>query len=274
MALKPTNLYIQMAPLPATFKGTPQDFAVAMVQRMKILSPNGTNFIFIGDVEPISNVGPWLRGGTQWWVWDETIKRYVALDISASETQWFWLGASTPPSTPPQVWLRTTKDATDADPSHGSAVGWYVFDGIAWQAFNSIVRSGTTALRPASPVEYQQYYDTDIAVLLWWERGQWRTVSGVPGDVKFVLYEVLTDALRFNPGWEVFGAGNQSFRGRLIVQAAKDSGTSPETSLSVGANITPRAALETFGESDGIQINVASTLKYPGTIGMWTLVKT
>ena len=274
MALKPTNLYIQMAPLPATFKGSPQDFAVAMVQRMKILSPNGTNFIFIGDVEPISNVGPWLRGGTQWWVWSETIKRYVPLDISASETRWYWMGASTPTSTPPQVWLKTTKDATDQDPSHGEPIGWYVFDGTSWNPFIGIVLSGSTANRPGSPVEYQQYYDTDIAVLIWWERGQWRTVSGVPGDVKFTIFEVLTDALRFNPGWVVVGAGNQAQRGRLIVQAAKDSGTSPETVLTVGANITPRAALETFGESDGIKIDNASTLKYPGTIAMWALVKT
>jgi hypothetical protein len=274
MSLKATNLYIQLAALPATFKGTPQDFAAAMVARMKILSPNGTNFIFIGDVEPISNVGPWLRGGTQWWVWDETIKRYVPLDISASETKWFWLGASTPPSTPPQVWLRTTKDATDQDPSHGSPIGWYVFDGAGWVPFNSVVFSGPTSSRPASPTDYQQFYDTDIGVLIWFERGQWRTVSGVPGDVKFVIYEVLTEALLFNPGWEVFGAGNQSFRGRLIVQAAKDSGTSPETSLTVGPNITPRAALETFGEDQAIKVDGASTLRYPGTIGMWCLVKT
>jgi hypothetical protein len=274
MALKSTNLYIQMAQLPATFKGSPQDFANAMVARMKILSPNGTNFIFIGDVEPISNVGPWLRGGTQWWVWDDTIKRYVPLDISASETRWYWIGNTTPASTPPQVWLKTTKDATDQDPSHGSPIGWYVFDGTDWVAFNNIVFSGPTASRPSSPAEYQQFYDTDIAVLLWWERGQWRTVSGVPGDVKQVIFDVLTDALRFNPGWDVFGSSNQAFRGRLMSMATKDSGATPETNLSVGANITPRAALETFGETNGIKVDAASTLKYPGTIALWTLVKT
>src|SRR6267142_2793394 len=232
MALKATNLYLQMAQLPATFKGSPQAFADAMVARMKILSPNGTNFIFIGDVEPISNVGPWLRGGTQWWVWSDTIKRYVPLDISASETKWYWFGNSTPASTPPQVWLKTTKDATDQDPSHGSPIGWYVFDGTNWVAFNSIVFSGPTASRPVTPAEYQQFYDTDIAVLLWWERGSWRTVSGVPGDIKQVVFEVLTDALRFNPGWDVFGAGNQAFRGRLTSMATKDSGVAPETDLS------------------------------------------
>lgn len=274
MSLKATNLYIQMAQLPATFKGGPQEFAVEMVRRMKILSPNGTNFIFIGDVEPTSNVGPWLRGGTQWWVWDDNIKRYVPLDISASETRWYWIGSSTPPSTPPQVWLKTTKDATDQDPSHGSAIGWYEFDGTNWVPFNSIVTSGPTSSRPSTPTDFQQFYDTGIGALIWWERGQWRTVAGIPGDVKFVVFETLTEALSVNPGWEVLGAENQTFRGRIIVQAAKDSGTSPETVLSVGANITARAALETFGEDVGLSTNPASTVRYPGTIALWTLVKT
>lgn len=263
-----------MAPLPATFKGTPQDLAVAMVQRMKILSPNGTNFIFIGDVEPTSNVGPWLRGGTKWYVWDDNIKRYVPLDISDSETKWFWLGLTTPASTPPQVWLKTTKDATDIDPSHGDPIGWYVFDGTNWVPFVGIVTSGPSASRPTGATEYQQFYDTDIAVLIWWERGQWRTVSGVPGDTKFVVFETLVDALRINPGWDVFGSNNQAYRGRLIVQAAKDAGATPQTVLTVGSNITARGALETFGESDGIKTDGASTLKYPGTIGLWFLVKT
>jgi hypothetical protein len=274
MALKQTNLYIQMAPIPATFKGSPQDFSVAMVQRMKILSPNGTNFIFIGDVEPTSNVGPWLRGGTQWWVWDDNIKRYVPLDISASTTIPFFIGASTPGSTPPQVWLKTTQDATDLDPSHGSPITWMVFDGTNWVPFNSVTFSGPTTSRPAAPQEYQQFFDTDISVLIWWERGAWRTVSGVPGDVKHVIYEILTDALRFNPGWAVLGASNQTWRGRLIVQAAQDGGGNPQTVLTVGPNIAQRAALETFGEDQGLTANNASTLRYPGTIALWTLVKT
>lgn len=262
-----------MAPLPATFIGTPQDFANEMVRRLQILSPNGTNFIFVGDIEPTSNVGPWLKGGTQWFVWDEAIKRYVPLDISASETVWFWHGASTPPSTPPFVWLKTTKDATDIDPSIGSAIGWYIFNGTNWIAFNSIVASGVTTTRPSAPVEFQQFYDTTIGVLIWWERGQWRTVSGVPGDIKQVVYQTLVDALTFNPGWDVFGSGNQTFRGRLLSQATKDAGSSPQTNLSVGPNITARGALETFGEDQNIKVDPASTLHYPGTIALWTLVK-
>src|SRR5882672_10980042 len=108
MSLQNTNLLVQMAQIPPTFKGTPQDLANTMIRRMRIVSPSGTNFIFVGDTEPTSNVGPWLKGGTQWFVFDATIKRYVPLDISASETKWFQVGNTTPATSSPPVWLKTT----------------------------------------------------------------------------------------------------------------------------------------------------------------------
>lgn len=273
MALTNTNLLIQMAPIPLTFKGKPQDFAEAMVRNMKIVSPSGTNFIFVGDVEPTSNVGPWLKGGDRWFVFDPDLKRYVPIDISESETRWFHVGNSTPATSDPSVWLRTTLNASEASPSFGSPIGWYFFDGAAWVPFNSIVLSGPTASRPASPEAFQQFFDTDISVLIWYERGQWRTVSGVPGDVKSVAFDTLTEALAHNPGWEVLGASNQNIRGRWISQATKDSGTTPETDLSVSAGIAERAAFETFGETDGVAIDSSSSVPYPPSIALWHLVK-
>lgn len=272
--LQDTNLVLQVAQIPPTFRGTPQDLVALIVARAKIVSPSGTNFIFIGDVEPSSNVGPWLKDGTQWWVFDEATKRYAPLDISASETRWYSIGASTPTTTTPPVWLKTTKDISDVDPSVGDPLGWYVFDGAAWVPFNSVVRSGTSAERPGSPVEYQQYYDTTISCLIWWERGKWRTVSGVPGDIKLVAFEILTEALTANPGWDLFGAANQDFRGRGLWQATKDPGASPETDLTTSPGVAHRAAFETFGETDGVKMDVASTVPYPPGIALWTLVKT
>lgn len=274
MALQDTNLIIQMAQMPPTFQGTPQEFAALMIRRMKIVSPSGTNFIYIGDVEPSSDVGPWLKGGTQWWVFSEETKRYVPLDISASETIWYQIGLSTPTTSTPPVWLKTSKDRSDVDPSVGEPQGWYVFNGSQWVPFTGIVNSGPTAQRPAAPVNYQQYYDTDIACLLWFERNAWRTVSGVPGDIKQVSFEKLTDALTANPGWEVFGANNQDFRGRGIWQATKDPGPSPETDLTTSPGVAHRAAFETFGETDGVKMDAASTVPYPPGIALWTLVKT
>lgn len=273
MALQNTNLLIQMAPIPLTFKGKPQDFAEEMVRRMKIVSPSGTNFIFIGDVEPTSNVGPWLKDGVSWFVFDETLKRYVPLDISESETRWFHIGNAVPATSDPAVWLRTTLTPTEENPSFGTPIGWALFNGTAWEPFIGIVLSGPTANRPPNPEPFQQFYDTDISVWLTYERGAWRTLSGVPGDVKAVAFDTLTEALAHNPGWDVVGASNQNIRGRYISQATKDSGATPETQLSVSAGIAERAAFETFGETDGLAIDSSSSVPFPPTLSLWHLVK-
>jgi len=269
-----TNLIIIMGQIPPTFRGTPPDLAEAMVRRMKIVSPTGANFIFIGDTEPTSNVGPWLKNGTQWWVFDVDLKRYVPLDISASEQQWFQTGTSTPLVADPPVWLRTTHDPTEADPSIGNPISWHVYNGTAWIPFSGIDLSGSTASRPSAPVEFQKYYDTTISVWIWWERNLWRTISGVPGDIKQVAYTVLTEALTANPGWSVFGGANQNVRGRWLVQATKDSGGTPETTLTTAAGVAPHAAFETFGEAEDIPDtpNDGGVFHPPG-IALWTLQK-
>ena len=193
----------------------------------------------------------------------------------SSQINWYWLGASTPLSSTPSVWLKTTKDATEADPTHGSPIGWYLFDGTNWAPFNNIVRSGTTAERPTGPVEYQQYYDTTISVLIWWERNAWRTVSGVPGDIKSVAFNTLVDALTYNPGWDVLGASNEDIRGRFISQATKDAaGSGGTTDLSVGANISVRQAFETINTTSKFKIdNTAAGVALQQGIAFWHLVK-
>jgi hypothetical protein len=283
MALQDTNLIVQMSRLPQTFVGTPQALIEEAIERMKIVSPTGTNFIYVGDTEPTSNVGPWLRDGTKWYVYDEELKRYVPLDISESETRWFWIGAIAPASSTPPVWLRTSQDASEADPTYGQPLGWYMYNGSAWVPYIGIVLSGPTSSRPASPADYQQYYDTTIACLIWWERSAWRTVAGCPGDVKAVVHTTLEDALARNPGWTLLGGDNQAWRGRLIGQATKDTAG---TQLTVNAGVAERFATETIGETDlvameththpadgGGAIGASAGVPYPPSIYLWHLVK-
>jgi hypothetical protein len=132
VALQNTNLIIQGAQLPAAFRGKPNDFFQAILERMKIVSPFGTSFIVVGDVEPTSNQGPWLKGGTQWYVYDTNLKRYVPLDISASDTEWYQVGSTTPVSTTPPLWLKTTEGVTIDEPTPGTPVAWYLYDGTNW----------------------------------------------------------------------------------------------------------------------------------------------
>lgn len=82
--------FVQMGALDPSMSATPQAFADAMVQRMRIVGPSGYYGIVVQDTEPTSNQGLWLAPGTngsrQPWVFDPDISRYVPLDVSASIT--------------------------------------------------------------------------------------------------------------------------------------------------------------------------------------------
>jgi hypothetical protein len=263
-----TPFRIQMVNFPDVFSGTPKVFAEELVRRMRIVTPEGTiTSIYIGDSTPAYNVGPWLRG-KQWWVWDDNTNQYVPLDLGASERTWYTVSVNEPETSDPPVWIRKTAD--------GKFVGVYIWSSSlnAWVPSNGIVFSGPTNLRPNPPVPLQQYYDTDIGCLIWYERNAWRTVSGVPGDIKFVAYETLSEALQRNPGWVLFGANEQAYRGRVISGATKDPGASPVTNLPVPSGVTPRAAFEVFGT--GVTVAVSTTppnAPYPTGIALWCLQK-
>ena len=273
MALSDTNLLLEVGKLPLSFRGTPQQLVDEIVNRSKIVSPSGISFIFTGDVEPTSNVGPWFRTDGSIYVFNETTKRYVPLNITASEVHWFWVGPTAPPNSTPALWMKTFAGATSDSPLPGQPIGWYQFNGIAWIPVGVVTLSGNTASRPSAPYDLQQYYDTDIACLIWFERGAWRTVAGTPGDVKATIISTLSEALRFNPGWDVLGAANSQVRGRIVMQAAKDPGPTPATSLTVPPGVASRASGETFGETDGIQLNPASPVPIPPQYALWHLVK-
>lgn len=258
-SLIPTALIPQMSQIPATFSGTPSELAAEMIRRMRIVVPAGVmSFFYIGDAEPVTDVGPWLKmgaNGGQWWTFQTDPsngnKRYLPIDVSASETQWFVVQSATP-DTPtvgsgtasddlPTVWIRT--DVA------GQLLGLYVWDGSFWKPSTGIVFSGPTSSRPAAPLDYQQYFDTTINCLIWWERSAWRTVSGVPGDVKFVAFEKLNDALTQNPGWSLFGESLSIHRGRGFTQATQDYGVAPETITVPPAGVDAHGAFDVWGDA-------------------------
>jgi len=143
MAFKNTNLIIQGSQLPASFRGKPNDLFREMLARMRIVSPTGTSFFVISDTEPEGDQGPWLKGGTQWWVFDPNLKRYVPLDISESETHWFQVGSTTPTTTTPPVWLKTSDGETQDSPNVGTPIAWYLFDGTNWIQFPVLIEDRT-----------------------------------------------------------------------------------------------------------------------------------
>src|SRR5688572_3081654 len=240
-ALNKTGLVLVAAPLPSDFRGNMQALFAAFVERLQIMSPVGTNFFVVGDVEPETNQGPWLKDGTKWYVFSETEARYIPADISDSLPRVFTVSSEEPaaPGTDDAtIWLRTDNDRV---------IGWYFWNGLVWRPGGNVPPSGTTALRPSTPQDLEQYFDTDINCLIHYERGAWRTVSGTPGDVKFVTTTTLAEAKTANPGWEYLGESTQSWRGKVLAVASKDPGGAPVASYLVDANVTQRAPGDTFG---------------------------
>jgi len=200
MSLNATNLYIQAAPLPVTFRGTPNDFFAEMIKRMKILSPSGTNFIFIGDTEPSSNVGPWLKEGKEWYVWDAATKHYVPVDITSSYTPAFSMGNSPPPTTDPPVWLRTTKDATSVNPlDFGDMIRFYV-----WNPTVSLWLSPHPV--PASQSEVRIWKGTELALWAYDGGDGTNPAFTAPTDYTGAMWEVDADFAFRMP----IGAGTNS----------------------------------------------------------------
>ncbi len=249
MSLQKTNFVVVATPLPADFEGTQQELFEALVKRMSIQSPSGTSFFVTGSVEPATNQGPWLKDGVEWYVFSQDAGGYVPLDISASTARLFTV-SSTEPAEPGEgeatIWLRTAA---------GRVIGWYYWTGDEWRPGGNVPPSGPTASRPQNPIALEQFFDTDINALVHYERAQWRTVSGVPGDIKFVSTPTLAAALTNNPGWTYLGGANQSYIGRTLGLASKDPGATPVNSFPTDSGITPRAA----GDMAGAETHVLTS---------------
>lgn len=117
---------------------------------------------------------------------------------------------------------------------NGQPYGWYSWNGSAWTLIPNHYPAGPTADRPINAVSGQQYFDTQINCQLVYERGAWRTLSGTPGDVKFVAATTIEIALLNNPGW----IQDPSSLGRLIGAAGE------------GTGLTPRAVFATAGAEE------------------------
>lgn len=261
-----TNLVLVGAPLPADFNGDPQEFFEAIIERLEIQSPVGTQFFVVGGTEPSTNQGPWLKDGNKWYVFSESEGRYVPLDITDSLVSLFIVSPNEPPqpasASDPQIWLRT---------SGTRVIGWYFSSGTVWRPGGNVDPSGPTTARPTNPVDLEKFFDTDISVLLHWERGAWRTISGSPGDVKFVVTSELDVALTGNPGWEYLADGNQSWRSAVLGIAAKDPGLSPVSSFPVDSGRTQRSSGDVVGEEAHI-LTDAELVQHSHLIGALTLL--
>ena len=76
MPIQNIPLTFRLSPLPAQ-NFTPQQFADALVARLTAESTNTISFFAAGSVAPTSNVGPFLKDNTTWYVWSDPLGQYV-----------------------------------------------------------------------------------------------------------------------------------------------------------------------------------------------------
>lgn len=93
--------------MPANFKGTPQQLLDAMVARLSAESETEVAVFVTGSVEPSSNVGPWLKDGVSWYVWDDVTGSYIPQTIPTSSLG-YSIGSDTPDNTIYRFWIQTT----------------------------------------------------------------------------------------------------------------------------------------------------------------------
>jgi hypothetical protein len=98
---------IQMGALPPTVNWTPQQLADAIVARMSLQTQQTFALFVTGSTEPSSNDGPWLKNGTEWWVWSDTAGAYVPITVPA-ESLGYYVGDTAPDPTTTFFWIETT----------------------------------------------------------------------------------------------------------------------------------------------------------------------
>mgnify|MGYP003342637890 FL=1 len=71
------------SPLPYNWSGNPNEFLSALTARLYLESDEQIALITSGSVMPTSNIGPWLKDGREWYVWDPVSGTYVPQTITA-----------------------------------------------------------------------------------------------------------------------------------------------------------------------------------------------
>lgn len=80
----PIRLLVRFTPFPPGFVGDLSKYNRAFIDRIEVLSPFAGLSWQIGGLKPTSNVGPWLNDLGQPFVWDDSLKDYVPMDVSLS----------------------------------------------------------------------------------------------------------------------------------------------------------------------------------------------
>lgn len=111
------------APIPSTFQGTPDQFAQELTARLSIQASDQLTFFVSGPTAPTTNVGPWIKNGTEWWVWSSTSGSYVPITANPATLQYVASQIS-PDPTVYTFWIKLD--------SNGNPLGIYYYYSGSW----------------------------------------------------------------------------------------------------------------------------------------------
>ncbi len=161
------------APLPTNFRGTPQQLLDAMVARLSAESETEIAVFVTGSVEPSSNVGPWLKDGVSWYVWDDVTGSYVPQTIPSSSLGYI-IGSDTPDNTLYRFWIQTQVN--------GSPMALKIYYSGSWVDVYASQLSAymTTAAFNAAIASYYTAAQTNAAIAA--------AIAGIPSPSAFPAY--------------------------------------------------------------------------------------
>jgi len=134
---------------------TPQQFADAIVARLTATSTNTISFFASGSVMPSSNVGPWLKDGTSWWVWDTGLATYVVQPTAAVSLGYVAQQAPGPDHTVYTFWIQLDGAGAAQSIQYYSSGAWhdiYAAQFAAVYAAIAAITSPTTGALLTYPV--------------------------------------------------------------------------------------------------------------------------
>lgn len=70
-------IQIVMASLPPSVVWSPQQLGDAIAERLSLVTAQTFALFVTGSTAPLSNVGPWLKDGLTWYVWDANTGTYI-----------------------------------------------------------------------------------------------------------------------------------------------------------------------------------------------------
>ena len=75
----PVEFSVSLSPLPSEGSWTPQQLAELIAARLTVAPQDEWNSFQIGGSAPTSNIGPWLKNGREWYVFNSGTGAYVPL---------------------------------------------------------------------------------------------------------------------------------------------------------------------------------------------------